>query len=381
MVTTATAGTPTNPTGISLIDTNPSPLHNINAPDFVSNSSSSQSSLAEYSNKKKRKWNTCFENLIEKLFREQENMQNRLLNALEQLEQRCIAREEAWMAQEMQRIEREHDILIQERAPHPSRNATVVAFLEKMTEQLKKSQLNDSSLDMIEKSANSQPSNNDQNICQKSSSRWPKAEVQALITVRSNLENKYQGNVPKGSLWEEVSAAMGNLGCNRSAKRCKEKWENINKYFKKVKESNKKRPGASKTCPYFNQLEALYTEKINNINNSLNPSYGLNAEDLVMQMTRRSKQDLQLLDQEQLGLSLAVEDFGSEDDFLYYDEADGDRIGEDQGMCLGIENEFRDDNGQDEGVGLGNENEINIPSPLAIVEYVQSQDGNDFLQR
>ncbi|KAF2594250.1 hypothetical protein F2Q70_00045570 [Brassica cretica] len=40
-----------------------------------------------------------------------------------------------------------------------------------------------------------------------------------------------------------------------------EKWENINKYFKKVKESNKKRPLDSKTCPYFHQLEALYNER------------------------------------------------------------------------------------------------------------------------
>lgn len=54
---------------------------------------------------------------------------------------------------------------------------------------------------------------------------------------------------------------MRRLGYNRNAKRCKEKWENINKYFKKVKESNKKRPEDSKTCPYFHQLDALYRNK------------------------------------------------------------------------------------------------------------------------
>src|SRR5207253_413628 len=32
-------------------------------------------------------------------------------------------------------------------------------------------------------------------------------------------------------------------------------------YFKKVKESNKKRPEDSKTCPYFHQLDALYRSK------------------------------------------------------------------------------------------------------------------------
>jgi hypothetical protein len=94
-----------------------------------------------------------------------------------------------------------------------------------------------------------------------SSSRWPKAEVHALIQLRSNLDMRYQEAGPKGPLWEEISAGMSRMGYSRSSKRCKEKWENINKYFKKVKESNKKRPEDSKTCPYFHQLEALYRNK------------------------------------------------------------------------------------------------------------------------
>ncbi|XP_020085556.1 trihelix transcription factor GTL1-like isoform X1 [Ananas comosus] len=94
-----------------------------------------------------------------------------------------------------------------------------------------------------------------------SSSRWPKAEVHALINLRSGLDIKYQEAGPKGPLWEEISGEMKKLGYNRSSKRCKEKWENINKYFKKVKESNKKRPEDSKTCPYFHQLDALYRRK------------------------------------------------------------------------------------------------------------------------
>jgi len=93
------------------------------------------------------------------------------------------------------------------------------------------------------------------------SSRWPKAEVHALIQLRSNLDTRYQEAGPKGPLWEEISAGMRRLGYNRNAKRCKEKWENINKYFKKVKESNKRRPEDSKTCPYFHQLEAIYRKK------------------------------------------------------------------------------------------------------------------------
>ena len=94
-----------------------------------------------------------------------------------------------------------------------------------------------------------------------SPSRWPKAEVHALIQLRTELETRYQDSGPKGPLWEDISSGMRRLGYNRSAKRCKEKWENINKYFKKVKESNKKRPEDSKTCPYYHQLDALYRSK------------------------------------------------------------------------------------------------------------------------
>ncbi|KAE8712810.1 Detected protein of confused Function [Hibiscus syriacus] len=94
------------------------------------------------------------------------------------------------------------------------------------------------------------------------SSRWPKAEVLELINLRSRLEAGYQEAGPKGPLWEEISAGMSRLGYKRSAKRCKEKWENINKYFKKVKESRKTRPEDAKTCPYFHQLDALYRKKI-----------------------------------------------------------------------------------------------------------------------
>ncbi|EYU31277.1 hypothetical protein MIMGU_mgv1a025563mg, partial [Erythranthe guttata] len=65
----------------------------------------------------------------------------------------------------------------------------------------------------------------------------------------------------------------------KSARCCKEKWENINKYFKKVKESNKKRPEDSKTCPYFHQLDAIYRERGSKSDVVSFPGYGLNPDD------------------------------------------------------------------------------------------------------
>ncbi|KAL9235126.1 hypothetical protein vseg_009918 [Gypsophila vaccaria] len=100
--------------------------------------------------------------------------------------------------------------------------------------------------------------------------RWPRDEVLALINIRSSLFNNNNGgdyhydnkeSSSKGPLWERVSQKMLELGYRRSSKRCKEKWENINKYFRKTKDLNKKRSTDSRTCPYFHQLSHLYNNQ------------------------------------------------------------------------------------------------------------------------
>ncbi|KAG9159865.1 hypothetical protein Leryth_007859 [Lithospermum erythrorhizon] len=101
--------------------------------------------------------------------------------------------------------------------------------------------------------------------------RWPKDEVLALINLRCNFnnininnncddDNKESGG-GKCPLLERISQGMEKLGYKRSAKRCKEKWENINKYFRKTKDNKKKRSLDSKTCPYFHQLCRLYSSQ------------------------------------------------------------------------------------------------------------------------
>ncbi|KAE9611966.1 hypothetical protein Lal_00048885 [Lupinus albus] len=96
--------------------------------------------------------------------------------------------------------------------------------------------------------------------------RWPKDEVLALINLRcssvnnNNNNNNEEKEGNKAPLWERISQGMLELGYERSAKRCKEKWENINKYFRKTKDNNKKRSLDSRTCPYFHQLSNLYNQ-------------------------------------------------------------------------------------------------------------------------
>ncbi|KAI3980920.1 hypothetical protein MKX01_025485 [Papaver californicum] len=105
-------------------------------------------------------------------------------------------------------------------------------------------------------------SNNDR---EENGKRWPRDEVYSLINLRCNLgnsssnggEDKENTKIP---LWEKISQGMSELGYKRSSKKCKEKWENINKYFRKTKDTNKKRSLDSKTCPYFHQLNTLYNQ-------------------------------------------------------------------------------------------------------------------------
>ncbi|XWS57664.1 hypothetical protein CRYUN_Cryun09bG0192800 [Craigia yunnanensis] len=95
--------------------------------------------------------------------------------------------------------------------------------------------------------------------------RWPRDEVLALVNLRFSFYNingdhDKEEAATKAPLWERISQGMLELGYKRNAKRCKEKWENINKYFRKTKDVNKKRSLDSRTCPYFHQLSTLYNQ-------------------------------------------------------------------------------------------------------------------------
>ncbi|XP_024175246.1 trihelix transcription factor GTL1 isoform X2 [Rosa chinensis] len=267
-----------------------------------------------------------FEILMKQVMQKQETMQQRFLEVIEKREQDRNIREDAWKRQEMARLTREHELMTQERAISASRDAAIIAFLQKITgqtiqlppplnvhnappppvppsvssvhvtpvsapppqpsvqqfhphatptAQVSRHQIQTAipphpQTEVVMAVPEQQVAPPQENVvgsgggfeATTSSSRWPKAEVLALIKLRSGLETRYQEAGPKGPLWEEISAGMQRMGYKRNPKRCKEKWENINKYFKKVKESNKARPEDAKTCPYFHELDALYRKRV-----------------------------------------------------------------------------------------------------------------------
>ncbi|KAF9680954.1 hypothetical protein SADUNF_Sadunf06G0175200 [Salix dunnii] len=215
------------------------------------------------------------ENSVKKVMNHQEMLHRKFLEVIDRMDKERAEREATWRRQEAEKFSREAISIAQERASASSREAQIISYIEKITGQ---------SIDLLSRMGPPllQPEISNEPIKEitptktDSHSRWPKYEVEALIQVRSRIEIKFQEPGLKGPLWEEVSSLMSSMGYQRSAKRCKEKWENINKYFRKARESPKRGSARSKTCSYFNQLDQLYSGALINYppNTTYMPSSG-----------------------------------------------------------------------------------------------------------
>lgn len=210
-----------------------------------------------------------FEGLVHQLMEHQENLHRKFMGAIERLDEERKAREQIWRQNELERLEQEAAVRANERALASQREASIVSYLEKITGQVIKLPPKTPTLELeqgisgglINELSTSNKGRGDLSL-RLMNKRWPKVEVDALIQIRSSLEKKFQGPGYKGPLWDEISSLMASMGFQRTAKRCKEKWENINKYFKKSREnSNSKQTRKKlKTCQYFDQLDQLYSK-------------------------------------------------------------------------------------------------------------------------
>uniref|UniRef100_A0A1J3H1E7 Trihelix transcription factor GT-2 n=1 Tax=Noccaea caerulescens TaxID=107243 RepID=A0A1J3H1E7_NOCCA len=222
--------------------------------------SESDSSHGVRRGKRKRKTREKMEHFLEKvvgsMMKRQEKMHKQLIKVMEKMEFERIRREEAWRKQETERMKQNEE----ERKQEMARSLSLITFIKTVVGE------------EIEIPKFCDPPKPPQNLLQHSESaqrqgetkfgyasgtRWPPEEVQALIASRSEVEE--QTGTHKGAIWDVISAKMKERGYDRSPKKCKEKWENMNKYYKRVMEGGKKqRPGHSKTRSYFEQLGNLY---------------------------------------------------------------------------------------------------------------------------
>uniref|UniRef100_A0A5B6YKT3 Putative trihelix transcription factor GT-2 n=1 Tax=Davidia involucrata TaxID=16924 RepID=A0A5B6YKT3_DAVIN len=226
---------------------------------------SSEATAEPSSRKRKRKTSKnielFLENMMRKVIQKQEQMHKQLAELIETKERERIIREEAWKQQEIERAKRDEEV----RALETSRSLALISFLQNLLGheiQIPKS-LETRCLEKDEGEVHDQK----EFKCDPSNKRWPKSEVQALITIRTALDHKFLKG-PKGSVWEEVAVGLSNMGYSRTAKKCKEKWENINKYYKRTMENGKKRLDNAKTCPYFHELDILYKTGLINPGNA-----------------------------------------------------------------------------------------------------------------
>ncbi|KDP44836.1 hypothetical protein JCGZ_01336 [Jatropha curcas] len=239
--------------------------------DDSSGAGMNESARRKRKRKTREKLENFLENMVRQILQKQDQMHKQLIETMERKELERIMREEAWKQQEKERRKRDEEVRAQENA----RSLALISFIQNvMGHKIEIPQSlttefplapqplttefplaashgeKDGSSICIQSDLKSDPSNR----------RWPDTEVQALIMLRTALEQKFRAMGAKCSnIWDEVSAGMSNMGYNRTAKKCKEKWENINKYFRKSMESGgKKRHENSKTCPYFHELHILY---------------------------------------------------------------------------------------------------------------------------
>ncbi|KAL8166641.1 hypothetical protein V2J09_008140 [Rumex salicifolius] len=265
---------------------------------------------------------TFCEEIVSKMMSHQEDLHKKILQDMIKRDEEKIAREDAWKNQEMERINKEMEARARDLAMVSDRQAKIIEFLKKFTSdsstntmitskkdannEAPKSTHQNPSSSATHSSPNHLPtSSNEGSISQSSNptknrpnirksrpnkrarsdncsdgndigKRWPREEVLALISIRCNVDlasktgpddsgqNRNNSNSNSSNknppLWERISHKMVEMGYSRSAKRCKEKWENINKYFRKTKDMNKNRSVDSRTCPYFHQLNHLYNQ-------------------------------------------------------------------------------------------------------------------------
>ncbi|CAL8155419.1 unnamed protein product [Prunus armeniaca] len=95
------------------------------------------------------------------------------------------------------------------------------------------------------------------------SGQWAPEETRELIAIRGELEIR-NSNLAKRSkaLWEAVSSKMAERGFNRTPEQCKCKWKNLLIRYKGKETSD---PESGRECPFFEELQAVFTERANNM--------------------------------------------------------------------------------------------------------------------
>ncbi|RZC46854.1 hypothetical protein C5167_039818 [Papaver somniferum] len=217
------------------------------------------------------------EDMYKVFLEKQEDMYRVLLEKIEQKEKDRITREQTWKNLEMERMRKESEQMEKDRIRREETWRNLERELMRKEEE-KRAHDTHRSLALVshlEQRVISTPGSTGQQIIsiphsskidlddqsgqkKQKITKWPKHEVQALISLRMAVEPKYLIGASKFQMWEEISLGMVSMGFTRTAKKCREKWENIYGYFRRVAGSSKQPGENAKTYPYFQELDMFY---------------------------------------------------------------------------------------------------------------------------
>ncbi|XP_034672954.1 trihelix transcription factor GT-1-like isoform X1 [Vitis riparia] len=132
---------------------------------------------------------------------------------------------------------------------------------------------------------------------------WVHDETHSLIAFRRELDEFFNTSKSNKHLWEHIAARMSELGYDRTAAMCTDKWRNLLKDYKKAQQ----RDGGSGKM-YYEELEEFYAEKKRNnpyrkITSSRAPFMHISEKD--GRKARFNSEKVMDYDQHSLGISEA----------------------------------------------------------------------------
>ncbi|KAK3043310.1 hypothetical protein RJ639_002553 [Escallonia herrerae] len=115
---------------------------------------------------------------------------------------------------------------------------------------------------------------------------WVTEETQCLISLRRELHGLFNSSKSNRHIWEQIAARMREMGWERTASMCCEKWRNLVKEFKKVK----KRNGVMQGVPFYDEVAEYFSEKKRSVQ-SKNPRAGFQYSDRAFNLEQRLDHD------------------------------------------------------------------------------------------
>ncbi|XP_076889350.1 trihelix transcription factor GT-4-like isoform X2 [Bidens hawaiensis] len=93
---------------------------------------------------------------------------------------------------------------------------------------------------------------------------WIKEETRTLILLRHEIDSLFNTSKSNKHLWERISLKMREKGFDRSPTMCTDKWRNLLKEFKKVKESNGFSGSSNNKMQFYKEVEEVIRDRNKN---------------------------------------------------------------------------------------------------------------------